>query len=682
MLKQSTLALFLVAACGGAKPNPAPAPAPAPASEPPARRPRPEAGPMATKVAPASKGDLFLAECRAELQTGKSRIEAVRLVTAPRTVENTLAAYDDGAMHLANAGMMSSFYHEVDPDAGVRDASRTCEQEVQQVSTALALDRALYDAIKAVDVSKADAATQRYQRNLLRDFRRAGVDLPEPQRARIKEIEDELTKLGQQHAENIASDVRYIEVDDKAQLAGMPADWIAAHPPQANGKIRITTDYPDYFPFMDYADNDALRKALYMQYDNRASTTNEPILQRILVLRAEKAKLLGFRDWADYQSDDKMLRGGKAEGAFIDRVAKLARPRANKDLKELLAQLKKIDPKAKTVGIWQKYYLSEKVKQAAYAVDSAEVRQYFAFDNVLAGLLAITSEIYDVQYQPVTGAKAWDPSVKVYDVMRAGTKLGRIFLDLHPRDNKYKHAAQFPLKNGVLGKQLPEGALVCNFSTGLMDHDQVVVMFHEFGHLMHHTLGGQQRWSTQSGVATEWDFVEAPSQMFEEWAWSYDTLSRFAKRQDGTVIPKELVAKLAKARTFGLGIDTMRQMYFAALSLRYHQLDPAKLDQLAVAKQLSKQYMPYPYVDGTKTYTAFGHLVGYSSMYYTYMWSLAISKDLLTPFAKTGLMALPVTHKYRDTILVPGGTKDAADLVKDFLGRPYNFKAFEKYLKS
>ena len=678
MLKHSTLAFLVLAACGGAKPAPAPAPAPTP----PASEPRPVAK-TATPPVPPSAASVFLENCRRELSTGKGRIDAVVMVTAPRTVENTLAAYDDGNLHLLNAAMMASLGHEVEPDAGVRDAARTCEQEVQQVTTELSLDRALYDAIKAVDTSKADAETQRFQKNLLRDFRRAGVDLPEPQRVRIKAIEEELTKLSQQHAENIANDVRYVEVDDKAKLAGMPADWIAAHPPQANGKIRITTDYPDYMPFMAYAEDDALRKELYTQFDNRASATNEPILQRILVLRAEKAKLLGFRDWADYQSDDKMLRGGKAAAAFIERVATLARPRSAKDLKELLAQLKKTDPKAKTVGIWQKDYLSEKVKQAAYAVDSAEVRKYFAFDNVLAGLLGITSEIYDIQYQAVPDAKAWEPSVKVYDVTRGGTKLGRIYLDLHPRANKYKHAAQFSIKNGIVGKQLPEGALVCNFSTGLMDHGEVVTMFHEFGHLMHHTLGGRQKWSTQSGVATEWDFVEAPAQMFEEWAFSYDTLSRFAKDPaTGAVIPKELVAKLAKARTFGLGIATMRQMYFASLSLRYHQLDPAKLDQLAVAKELSAKYMPYPYVDGTKTYTSFGHLVGYSSMYYTYMWSLSIAKDLLTPFAKPGLLSLPVTKKYRDTILAPGGTKDAADLVKDFLGRPYNFKAFEKFLKS
>jgi thimet oligopeptidase len=187
----------------------------------------------------------------------------------------------------------------------------------------------------------------------------------------------------------------------------------------------------------------------------------------------------------------------------------------------------------------------------------------------------------------------------------------------------------------------------------------------------------------QSGVATEADFVEAPSQMFEEWGWSHETLSRFARHyQTGEVIPKELVAKMRRAEKFGLGTQTAQQMFYAAISLGFHQADPAKLDQLAMVKAQQKKYTPFGYVEGTRFHTSFGHLVGYSSMYYTYMWSLVIAKDLLTPFEKPGLLATSVTHRYRDAILAAGGTKDAADLVKDFLGRKYDFKAFERFLGS
>jgi thimet oligopeptidase len=198
---------------------------------------------------------------------------------------------------------------------------------------------------------------------------------------------------------------------------------------------------------------------------------------------------------------------------------------------------------------------------------------------------------------------------------------------------------------------------------------------------MHHILGGQQHWVRQSGVATEWDFVEAPSQMFEEWAWNYDVLARFAKHNEtGAVIPKELVDKMRKADRFGKGLWATQQLFYASLSLKYHQESPAKLNQLELLKTLQKKYTPFAYVEGTKFHTSFGHLVGYSSMYYTYLWSLVIAKDLLSPFEKKGLLSTDVSYAYRDKLLAAGGTKDAADLVKDFLGRPYNFKAFEKYL--
>jgi thimet oligopeptidase len=257
---------------------------------------------------------------------------------------------------------------------------------------------------------------------------------------------------------------------------------------------------------------------------------------------------------------------------------------------------------------------------------------------------------------------------------------------MHPRAGKYKHAAQFTKKSGVAGVQLPEGVLVCNLpdpkdGQALMEHDDVETMFHEFGHLMHHVLGGNQRWISQAGVATEWDFVEAPSQMFEEWAWNHDTLSTFAKHVDsGEVIPKELVANMRRAKDFGLGVQTRQQMFYAAISLNFHTADPAKLDMTAEVKRLKAKYTPFGFVEGTKFHSNFGHLEGYTALYYTYMWSLVIAKDILTPFLKHGLMNTAWTYKYRDKILAAGGTKDAADLVKDFLGRPFNYKAFEAYL--
>jgi thimet oligopeptidase len=602
----------------------------------------------------------------------------------------SLEAYNELLVAASSTNALAGLMSEVHPDETIRDTARECEQEVSRFYSDLALDREMYDALSATDVAGADANTQRFHSHTLRDYRRAGVDKPPETRTRLKQIDEELTRLGQQFSKIIAEDVRYIEVKDPARLAGLPADFIAAHAPDASGTIRITTDYPDYNPFMTYAADDELRRELYIKFRSRGDQQNEAVLRDILKLRAEKASLLGFSNWADYITADKMIGSGERAAAFIDKVWQLARPRAETDYAELLRTLRTTEPAASEVADWQKVWLENRVKMERYDVDSSIVRQYFPYERVLAGLLEITAEIFDIQYAPVETVEAWHTSVLVYDVVRRGDQLGRIYLDMHPRDGKYKHAAQFPLKDGVFGQQLPEGVLVCNFpdprsggGAALMEHDDVVTMFHEFGHLMHHVLGGHQKWITQSGVATEWDFVEAPSQMFEEWAWSYDTLARFARHHaTGEVIPKELVDKMRRADKFGLGTATVQQIFYAALSLGFHRADPEALDQLAEVKRLQAHYTPFKYVPGTRFHASFGHLVGYSAMYYTYQWSLVIAKDLLTPFESRGLMARDVTFAYRDKVLAPGGSRDAADLVRDFLGREYDFAAFERYLVS
>lgn len=642
------------------------------------------------------KVERFTTQCLAGLR----RAEALRpqLVAAARTVDETLERYNELLTAASTSNALAGLMSEVHPDEAIRDAARECEQEVSRFYSDIALDREMYDALAGVEVSGADADTQRFLAHTLRDYRRAGVDKPPEVRARLKQIDEELTKLGQSFSKNISEDVRAIEVTDPARLAGLPADFVAAHPPDRDGKIRITTDYPDYNPFITYAADDELRRALYVAFRSRGDQHNEATLREILKLRAERASLLGFANWADYITADKMIGSGERAAEFIEKVWKLAAPRAEQDYKELLRQLGELAPGATAVADWQKTWLENLVKKQRYEVDAGEVRQYFPYDRVLTGLLGITAEIFDLTYVPAGDAERWHASVLAYDVVRGHgadqTKLGRIYLDMHPRDGKFKHAAQFALKDGVRGVQLPEGVLVCNFAApdpggpgrpanaALMEHDDVVTMFHEFGHLMHHVLGGHQKWISQSGISTEWDFVEAPSQMFEEWAWSYDTLARFARHHEtGEVIPNSLVDNMRRADKFGLGTATVQQIFYAAISLGFHRGDPDALDQLAEVQRLQKRYTPFAYVPGTRFHTSFGHLVGYSAMYYTYLWSLVIAKDLLTPFQARGLMATDVTYAYRDKVLVPGGSRDAAELVRDFLGRSYDFAAYENYLR-
>ena len=645
--------------------------------------------PAVVEKAPDDRG--WLAQCRGPIEVAKRDIGSLLAVQGVRNVTNTLEVFNHAWIQLGNAGEWAHLHAAVNTDAKLRDAARTCEQDVTKFSANLMLDNRVYTAIKSVDISLADANAKRMVTLTLRDFKRAGVELDDSGRTRMKQIEDDLTKLGQEFEKNVDDDVRKIEIKDPAQLTGLPAEWIDAHKADASGVIRVSTEYPDYIPFMTYADAGEPRKQLYTAFKSRGDAKNEDLLQKLLTLRTEKATLLGFKDWADYQSDDKMLKGGKAAQEFIDRVNGLAQKRAKKDYAELLTQLKTKVPAATQVDDWDRFYLENQLRKTKYAVDSGEVRKYFEFEATLKGLLDITSQIYGITYVAVTkDPRVWAPDVKVYDVMQNGAKIGRIFLDMHPRPGKFGHAAAYPIVDGIKGVQLPEAALVCNFpdpaktKPALMEHGDVVVMFHEFGHLMHTIMSGQMHWARETGFAMEQDFIEAPSQMFEEWAWSYDTLAKFAKHvETGAAIPKELVDKMRKADRFGKGLWATQQLFYASLSLRFHQEMPSKLApaaQLDLVKQMQKKYTPFAFVEGTKFHASFAHLVGYSSMYYTYMWSLVISRDLLTPFEKKGLLSTDVTYAYRDKVLAVGATKDAADVIKDFLGRPYNFKAFEKYL--
>ncbi len=491
----------LASACGAAPPGPAPTPfvlQPEDAGVPLAPQPPP------TPLAPANAEAIrFTRVCDLELQlSAKTAIDQLLAVTGPRTIANTFEPYNDAMRALANAADRAGLIQEVHPDAQVREAARTCGEDASRLASKLLLDRRIYDALDKVDVAAADAETKRFKELTLRDYHLAGVNLDDAKRARIQQIDEETTKLGQDFEKNVAEDTRSIEITDPQRLAGLPADWIASHAPDGKGVIHVTTDYPDEVPFLTYADDDALRKELYIKFRARGDAHNDDILHRMLELRREKANLLGFADWADYASADKMLRGGKAEADFITRVAKLAAPRARRDYNELLAQLQIKNHRAEAVGDWQKAWLENQVKKQKYAVDTNEVRQYFGYDATLKGLLDITAEMYDIQYQPVVNAERWHPDVAVFDVMRGTTNLGRIYLDMHPRADKYKHAAQFPLVEGIAGKQLPEGALVCNLpdpkksfgKPALMEHGDAVVMFHEFGHLMHHIMAGQHHW--------------------------------------------------------------------------------------------------------------------------------------------------------------------------------------------
>ncbi|MBS2026376.1 MAG: Zn-dependent oligopeptidase [Deltaproteobacteria bacterium] len=645
--------------------------------------PRPAAAPLVTGSPKqfTQTSDDALAAARAAV----AKLRGHQAGTRPTEV---LATYDDAMAQLSDAGSRASVVKNAHPDAAMREAAEKSEQQIEALVTDIALDRGVYDALVALDVGKEDAITQRWVKHTLRDFRRAGVDRDEPTRAKVKALNEELVRIGQEFARNIREDVRSVELSPN-ELEGLPEDYVAAHKPGVNGKVKITTDYPDLIPFMTYARSARAREALWRVNRQRAFPKNVEVLNALLAKRHELATLLGYPSWAAYVTEDKMIKTADKAREFVEKVAAGSKARSQRDYDKLLERKRRDEPGAPRVDPWDQGYLEDRIRAEQYAFDSQAVRPYFEYTRVQQGVLDTTAKMFGITYRRVTDSPVWHPDVEVFDVLEGDAVLGRIYLDMHPREDKYKHAAQFTLASGQRGKRLPEGVLMCNFprpggaSPALMQHDDVQTFFHEFGHLLHHVLGGHTTWASQAGVRTEWDFVEAPSQMLEEWSWAPESLQPFAKHIDtGAPLPTEMIQRMKAAEEFGKGLWVRQQMFYAALSLRLYDRDPKGVDPVKVVEELQGAYTPFPYVKDTYFHLAFGHLDGYSAIYYTYMWSLVIAKDLFTVFKQKGLMNPEPAKRYRRAVLEPGGSNDAALLVKDFLGREYSFDAYETWLNA
>lgn len=637
---------------------------------------------QAEELSPAAQR--YRDQCRADLETIRGLFHQLENVSGEKTIETILKPLNNLDILIGNSANKASLYYNVHPDAAVREVAEKQEQAITELVSEINLSRPVYEACLAVDVSSADVETRRALEHTLRDYRRSGVNQPEEIRKRIKKLNDELTALDQAFSVNVSSDVRSIKLDSPAELDGMPDDYIAAHPPGEDGKITITTDYPDYLPFSRFARNDAKRRELYTVFKNRGYPKNEQVLKDILSKRYELANLLGYKNYAYYVTETKMAKTPETVHSFIDDIARIAKVRATSEYNMLLERLKQIDPTAEKVGEWQKTYLEELLRQERFQVDAKEIRTYFQFCHVRDGILELTGKLFGVHFRPWK-TEVWAPDVQAFEMLDGDQVIGRFYLDLHPRENKYKHAAHFSILSGVKGRQLPTAALVCNFpgkndETELMEHSDVETFLHEFGHLLHNLFAGNHEWARFSGIAAELDFIEAPSQMLEEWAWNPEALTYLAVNKQGEPIPAELVKKMVAAKKFGTGLFVTHQMFYAATSINFYDSDPASLDLSTTMDQMQRNYSLFEPVPDTHMYANFGHLVGYSAMYCTYMWSLVISYDLFSRFEQAGLFDSTVALKYRQTILAPGGSKDAADLVKDFLGRPYSIKPFDCWL--
>jgi thimet oligopeptidase len=621
------------------------------------------------------------------LAAAQRSIDQLVAVKGPRTIENTLAPYDEAFEQINVASNIAELMENVHPDTAFRDHATAMSTKASGTQAALSLNREVYQALASLDVSKSDPATRYYIQRQLLGFRLAGVGKDDATRANLKRLQDQLTGDESKFGRNISDDTASIEVAEVSELEGLPQDYIDKHKPGVDGKIHIKADEPDLL-VLNFAKSDKLRRNFWDAFESRAYPKNREVLEDMMQTRYEIAKLLGYSSWADYNAADKMIGKGNNIANFLADLRVASRPTAEREFAILLAEKRKTDPGAVEIPVYQYWRLSELVRRSQYDFDSESVRPYLPYNEVKQGIMNTAAILFQVTFRQELNVPAWDASVETWEVIDNGKAIGRFYLDMHPRPGKYSHAAWFHVLDGIRGKQLPEGALVCNFpmptatEPGLMDYDDVVAFFHEFGHLMHSILGGQQQWAGISGNSMEGDFVEAPSQMLEEWIRSPQVLASFAHHyKTGEPIPVDLVERMNRASAFGRATNVSAQTALSAISYDIYKDKPENVDLDAVpSRELRRFTFLVPTDADFRMYASFTHLAGYSSRYYTYLWDKVIAEDFFQQFDQHNLLAGNAPLRYRRTVLEPGGSMSANDLVKNFIGRPQNTAAFQRWM--
>jgi thimet oligopeptidase len=622
------------------------------------------------------------------LAATQQAIDHIAAAKGSVTIDNTLAPYDEALRQLNAAGYFAGLMQQVHPEKSFRDHATAMTTKVSSVATALSLNRDVYRALVSLDVSNSDAATRYYVQRQLLEFRLAGVNKDDATRAKLKRLQDRLTTDLSRFDRNISDDTRIVKVIDVSELDGLPQDFIDSHKPGSDGKISITTNYPDLYPVLQYAKSDAIRRRLWNASTSRAYPKNLTVLRDMMQVRYDIATLLGYSSWADYNAADKMIGSGRNIAKFIAELDAAARPLAKREFVMLLDEKRKTNPGATQIATYENWRLNELVRRSKFDFDSESLRPYLPYAAVKQGVLDTAASLFHISFRQELDVPGWAPSVETWDVIESGQMIGRFYLDMHPRPGKYSHAEMTEVLDGIRGKQLPEAALICNLpeptatDPGLMSYDDVVSFFHEFGHLMHHILGGQQQWAGISGITMESDFVEAPSQMLEEWMRSPQVLASFAHQyKTGEPIPADLVARMNRASAFGRASFIALQTAYTAISYDIYKSKPADVSLDAVTlRDLSHYTLSVPLPADGHTFASFGHLGGYSSAYYTYMWDKVIAEDFFQQFDQANLLAGDTPMRYRRVVLEPGGSMSANDLVKNFLGRPQNTQAFQRWM--
>ena len=618
--------------------------------------------------------------------------EIIQIASTERTYENTLVRIDDIYSVIESVWSPGYLMGSVHTSEKIRNEGLEASKKIENYITKLSLNEDLYNAVVAY-VPTAEAKSlkgfrKKYLDDLLLDYKRIGFTLSKDKREKVKAVLDVLTDLGLEFDKNIraAQDTLFLDPKD---LAGLPDNYKKERL-QNNGKYAIDMTYPSYVPFMDQAESDEAREALRFKFNNRARAENIGVLNDILRNRMKLVKLLGYNSYAEYRTEDRMARNPKNVWDFENTLKQQLREKAENDVAEMLTiKSVRLGKNTKTIHPWEAGFYENQVKLKKYNLDREEVRQYFEFNNVTEGLFTIYQQLFNVRFEKVQNPSVWHEDVQMFSIYDKTTNalIGNFYLDMFPRANKYGHAAAFSVIMGKMtenGYQKPATALVCNFpkptdfQPSLLTHENVETYFHEFGHLVHGVLTTSQLIS-YAGTSVARDFVEAPSQMLENWVWQKESLSLFAKHYEtGEVIPEELLEKMIAAKNINSGTKALQQIFYGIYDFTLNDgFDPdGNKSTTDLIKELKNEITFYPYQEGTHQQASFGHLNGYGAAYYGYKWSEVYAQDMFSVFEANGILNPDIGLKYRRIILEKGGTVDPYELVKDFLGREPNSEAF------
>lgn len=620
---------------------------------------------------------------------GGELIAGLLAAEGARTFDNTMRPLEEAGRLGMTAYGRGPFLGQVSTDEAVRSAARRAEERLQKWGLEMISRRDLYEAVRDyADTEEARSLAGEQARVLehaLRDFRMAGHGLEQEKRGRLQEMRARLVELQVAFSANLAEYEDSLEVSD-ADLEGLPDDYRDRLAPGASEGTRlITMAYPDVFPFMENSPRRDLREALAFKFGNRARAQNTPLMEEALRIRAEIAGLFGAPSWAHHSMETKMAKRPEAVAEFY---SSLRAPLTEAGRREIAGMERLLASRGHEPPVrpWDRAYCHTEQMKQDYGIDPIEVSAYFPLDRVLAGLFDLTSAVFGLAYEPVD-APSWCEEAPAYRMTDAasGELVAHFYMDLHPREGKFGHAAAFPLAPGRRDaegvRRRPVCAIAANLTrpTGghpaLLLHDEVVTLFHEFGHILHMCLS-QADFARFSSANTEWDFVEAPSQIMENWCWIPEVLQTFARHHaTGEPIPGEMVSRLAEARDLNAALFNLRQMMLGQIDMDLHTTrDP--VDLAGVLRRRSEIGL-LPHHEGTFMLASFGHLLGgYDAGYYGYLWAEVFGQDMFSRFLEEGVLSPEVGMDYRRKVLEPNGTKDADEMLRDFLGRAPRQDAF------